>query len=265
MFKTKAFDTTVQAAGDADLADGEFDAVVAVFNNVDTYGDRILPGAFADTLQDWAAKGQDIPVIWAHDWADPFSHIGVVKSARETDRGLQIRGFISPEERDANPKAAQVWRLLKARRVTQFSFAFDVLDAAETTSDGDTVMELRTLKLHEVGPCLLGVNQETELLAAKAARLSGAQLGPTARAAIVKAHEELGRILDITPTTTEDSVPGGGEAPGDGPQDAHTGGDDAANPTGGPASDPGTVPASTTRQLLEIELELATTDEGDTA
>ncbi|MDH5151812.1 HK97 family phage prohead protease [Kocuria palustris] len=150
-----------------DLTDGQFRAVVAVFDNVDSHGDVVVRGAFAETLNEWADRGDEIPVIWSHDWADPFSHIGTVKSATETDRGLEIVGEIPQEDRDSNPRAAQVYRLLKSRRITQFSFAFDVLDGAEVERDGRRVTLLRRLKLHEVGPCLLGVNQSTELGAIK--------------------------------------------------------------------------------------------------
>lgn len=157
-------------AGKADgLEEGEFEAIVSAFDNVDSYGDVVVKGAFSETLKEWADSGDLVPVIWAHDWADPFSHLGVVKSAEETDKGLLIRGYIGAEEREANPKAAQVWRLMKERRVKQFSFAFDVLDGAEVEKDGKSFYELRRLKLHEVGPCLLGVNQATELISAKAA------------------------------------------------------------------------------------------------
>lgn len=150
-----------------DLKDGQFRAIVSVFDEVDSYGDVVVKGAFAETLSEWADRGDEIPVIWSHDWADPFSHIGTVKSAEETDRGLEIVGEIPQEDRDSNPRAAQVYRLLKSRRITQFSFAFDVLDGAEVEQDGRRVTELRRLKLHEVGPCLVGVNQATELGAVK--------------------------------------------------------------------------------------------------
>src|SRR4051812_39383926 len=42
---------------------GTFEATVAVFNNVDKGGDRILPGAFEKTLAQWQASGDPIPVI----------------------------------------------------------------------------------------------------------------------------------------------------------------------------------------------------------
>lgn len=162
---TKEFRAAVKAAGEADgLTEGQFSALVSVFGNVDSYGDVVLPGAFADDLKAWERSGDPIPVIWSHDWIDPFSHIGHVVKAEETSLGLKITGQLDLD----NPKAVQVYRLLKGRRVTQFSFAYDVLDAGWETVDGEEAYALKRLKVHEVGPCLVGVNQETALLAAKA-------------------------------------------------------------------------------------------------
>lgn len=171
--KTKSFAARVKSVGTKDDEDsGEFEALVSVFGNVDHYGEVVMPGAFKATLAEWKGRGDPIPVIWSHQWADPFSHVGTLRSAEETEKGLIVKGFISPEERQMNPTAAQVYTLLKQRRVTQFSFGFDVEAAGEgerTDADGQKsfVYELRELKLHEVGPCLLGVNPDTELLGVK--------------------------------------------------------------------------------------------------
>jgi HK97 family phage prohead protease len=158
--KTKNLSAQVKATGgDA----GEFEAIVAVFGNVDSGGDVIVKGAFADTLTEWGASGDPIPVVWSHDSNDPFSHIGSVVEASETDTGLLVKGQLDLD----NPKAAQVFKLLKGRRVTQFSFAYSVLDGGPVQKDGESFYELRRLKLYEVGPTLVGMNQATELLSAK--------------------------------------------------------------------------------------------------
>lgn len=180
---------------------GEFEAIVSAFGNVDTYGDRVMRGAFTDTLADWETRGDPIPVIWSHMATDPDMHIGVVEDAQEREDGLWVRGRIDLD----SPKAAQVYRLLKGRRVTQFSFAFDVEDAAEVEQDGQAVFELRKLKLYEVGPCLIGVNQETELLAVKAMRQaaldaeaelkSGRTLSSKNEEKLRTAHEAIGAVL----------------------------------------------------------------------
>lgn|SRR5690606_25182421 len=174
---TKEFDAKVKAVGKADgLAEHQFEAIVSVFGNKDSVGDVVVRGAFADDLKAWEESGDPIPVIWSHSWADPFSHIGHVVKAEETDVGLKIVGEIDPD----NPTAMQVYRLLKGRRVKQFSFAYDVLEAgwAKYENEDDEVFELRKLHIFEVGPTLVGANQETELLAVKAANLAkGAKAG----------------------------------------------------------------------------------------
>lgn len=173
MSKTKIFPARVKAAGVEDgLELGQFEAVVSVFDNVDSYGDVVMPGAFAKTLEAWAVKGDPIPVIWSHRWDDPEMHVGWVMEAEERAEGLWVRGQIDLDS-DATPKAKQVNRLLKGRRVTQFSFAYDVIDGGYGKRDDKDVYELRELDLHEVGPCLIGVNRETELLAAKSSDAVG--------------------------------------------------------------------------------------------
>lgn len=207
--QTKDFRVSVKAAGQADgLEEGQFEAIVSVFGNEDSVGDVVMPGAFKADLERWEAKGDPIPVIWSHDWADPFSHLGTVLKAEERDEGLWVRAQIA--DMDSNPKAAQVYRLLKGRRVTQMSFAYDVEDAGWGKRGDREVYELRQLKVYEVGPCLVGANQETELLAAKAQQMaSGAKAGRTlsqkSRELLTAAYESLGEILaDAEPAKTAD-------------------------------------------------------------
>ena len=152
---------------EAGKSEGEFTALVSVFDTKDTYGDVIRKGAFANTIKEWDESDDFLPIIWSHSWDNPFAHIGRVTKAEETDEGLVIKGLI--EDLDSNPTAAQVYRLLKGRRIKNFSFAYDVLDGGYKTDDEfGEYNELRELKLFEVGPCLVGVNQETELLDVKA-------------------------------------------------------------------------------------------------
>lgn len=208
--QTKDFAAKVKAAGPDDgLEEGQFKAIVSVFGNTDSVGDVVMPGAFEKDLERWTSSGDAMPVIWSHDWADPFSHIGQVVKADEVEAGLQVIAELDLD----NPKAQQVYRLLKGRRVTQFSFAYDVLDAGWGEKDGQEVYELRELKVHEVGPCLVGANQDTELLAVKAARLaSGAKAGQvlskTNYDRLVEARDAISVVIDAaTEETSEATAP----------------------------------------------------------
>lgn len=161
----KSCPAKVKAVGESDA--GVFEAIVSVFGNIDSYGDRVVKGAFAKTLEDWAASGNPIPVYWSHRMDDPDYNIGYVLEAEERDEGLWVKAQI---DLDA-PKSKQVHKLLKGGRVTQFSFAYDIEDYS-IVKDEDTgrdVFELRQVKVYEVGPTPIGANQETELLSVKSA------------------------------------------------------------------------------------------------
>jgi HK97 family phage prohead protease len=193
----------IKAAGDQDgTPDGVFEAIVATYD-LDSYGDKIVPGAFADTLAEWKASGDPLPVLWAHQSGDPESHIGVVLEAEERPEGLWVKAQLDPDElADRSSRTAKVYKLLKGRRVTQFSFAFDVEEGAwvEKTEGGvDTsYYELRKLKLFEVGPCLVGVNQQTDLLAIKAAERPQTSGAPWQRAVPDQQPDLQGVLLTIT-------------------------------------------------------------------
>ncbi|QDH92384.1 capsid maturation protease [Microbacterium phage Celaena] len=160
--------TGIKAAGDpgVDLAEGEFLAYASTWTREpDSYGDVVAKGAFADTISEWKASDANLPILFGHDLVDPFSNIGYAKDLVEDDHGLLVHAALDLE----NPKAKQVYRMLKGRRINQMSFAFDVLEDATVELDGEkTARELRKMKLHEVSVVPFGANSDTEVLAVKA-------------------------------------------------------------------------------------------------
>lgn len=155
----------------------EFEAIVSVFNNVDQGGDIVRPGAFKDTIAAWKQSGDKMPVLWSHRMDHPEFNIGSVEDISEVtpgdaripeyasawiqdNGGLWVKGSVDVEN---NPTAGMVWNLLSKRRVTQFSFAYEVLEE-RAAREGN---ELLKLWLYEVGPTPLGMNPLTELIGAK--------------------------------------------------------------------------------------------------
>lgn len=206
MPRTKEAKARIQAAGAADgLEDGQFRALVSVFGNEDSMGDVIAPGAFGQVLAEWKASGDPIPVVWSHRWGDPFAHIGSVLEATETADGLEVLGQV--EDMDTNPTARHVHGLLKGRRIKQFSFAYEVAEGGWVSTDdlaahpwGEYYEIKRFGALYEVGPCLVGANQQTELLAAKAADLArgvkeGRVLAQSHYERLQSAHAAIGEVL----------------------------------------------------------------------
>lgn len=223
---TKAQAVALKSAPDDE---GSFEALVAVFNNIDAYGDVILKGAFTDTLTEWDESGYPVPVVWSHDKDDPFSHIGVVTEAKETDTGLVVKAQLDME----NPKAAQVHRLLKGGRIKEFSFAFsyDLADVNPAKRDDVEVRELKKLKLYEVGPTMVGANPSTQLIGVKSMKDEGDE------------------------PTSED--PSGDPTPDDDTPDGDTGGDDWAE-----AAELVSVVSDALAQLSDI-IDRNTTDDED--
>lgn len=215
----KDFKMEIKAGPDDGLAEGEFTAYASVFGNKDSYGDVVLPGAFLESLTAWKDSGNVIPLLFGHNMSDPDYNIGHVADAKEDDRGLLTRNVLDLE----NPKAIQVYRLLKGRRLSQMSFAYDVLEGGEaqrekSAGDGtETVYELRKLKLYEVSVVPIGANQETEILAVKAAqsalRLGAGDLTEKSRAELLTAIKALGDLLNGgQETNTSLTGPSKGEA-----------------------------------------------------
>ena len=157
---------------DNGLAEGEFEAYASTFTREpDSYGDVVAKGAFGDSLKE---SGQVLPVLFGHRFDDPDYNIGGVVEASEDDHGLKIRGQLDLD----SPKAAQVHRLMKAKRIGQMSFAFDTLDEGSVElEDGRKANELRKLKLYEVSVVPIGANQDTEILAVKSAVVMGEKAG----------------------------------------------------------------------------------------
>lgn len=71
----------------ADAATGSIEGYGAVFGNVDTYGDIIMPGAFASV----GNNGRKVKMLWQHDPSQP---IGVWDEVREDVKGLWVKGRI---------------------------------------------------------------------------------------------------------------------------------------------------------------------------
>lgn len=153
-----------------DEGEGTFEAIVSVFGNVDLQGDRVMPKAFDKSIAKLKQAGDPLPVIWSHDWGDPFAHIGYVdpKDLKEVSGngripgGLLVKGHLDIHK----PFAKQVYDLLRERRVKEFSFSYDIPIGGERRGK-DGANELVEVDLIEVGPTLKGANPATVSLGTK--------------------------------------------------------------------------------------------------
>ena len=132
----------------------------------DSYGDVVAKGAFVDTLREWEQRDAHIPFLYGHRLDDPKYNIGWCE-AEEDERGLKFTAHLDAD----SEKAQYVRKLYKEGRIYQFSFAFDVLDAAEVElEDGTKANELRKLDLYEISAVQIPANAHAEVVEVKAGR-----------------------------------------------------------------------------------------------
>ncbi len=86
---TKTIDVEIKAIGDE--GEGRFQAYASTFGVVDSYGDMVVQGAFAETLGDFGPGGADIPLYWRHRMDDPFMLIGKTLAAKEDELRYLVR------------------------------------------------------------------------------------------------------------------------------------------------------------------------------
>lgn len=189
----KSMPAHVKAVEDDEAGEGVIEALVATYD-VDSIGDQIVPGAFSKSLEEWASRDQAIPFIWSHMHDDIDAYLGDVLEAKETDDGLWVKAQLDLEDE----KTRKAYRLLKGGRVRNYSFAYEVIDS--NAKDGG-INELTELKLFEVGPTLIGMNQNTRTLVVKrddAKRIAlkvGRVLSQTNEESLREAHDAIGRVL----------------------------------------------------------------------
>lgn len=165
----------------------------SVFDNVDSYGDVVVKGAFTDTLKEWADGSRSMPLLYGHDFGDPHKNVGTVISAKEDDHGLDV-----VMEFDQDPTAEKVYQLVKAGRLSEMSFAFDIVQASDI-KDADrpnAVRELQAVKLYECSVVPIGANSEAGITGVKDERdvpasKAGRKLSKATQAAVAAAAAQV--------------------------------------------------------------------------
>jgi HK97 family phage prohead protease len=143
---------------------GQFTALVSVFGVVDSYDEVVMPGAFTSSLERF---GDDpIPLMWNHQWGALGAHLGGATGV-QTDEGLEITGQFDMDD----PDAVKAYRLLKSKRIREFSIGgFEPAEGIRREKlDGRDVWAVYEFELVEVSLVLRGANPETRLIDVKSA------------------------------------------------------------------------------------------------
>lgn len=120
---------------------GVFEGYASVFNGVDSYGDTILPGAYADTLKDRGDKGP-VLMLYGHN---PGRVIGKWVELREDSKGLFVRGEFTP----GNTDAQNVYANLKFGALSGLSIGYRIPpNGADEKADGGRY--IKSIELFEI-------------------------------------------------------------------------------------------------------------------
>lgn len=161
---------SVKAPGDAGRVRT---GVCAVFGNIDSYGDRIMPGAFRKTISEGKNR---VKHLWNHDFSSPPT--AVVTELRELTREElppevldyapdATGGLLVSREYLATEDGETVLQGIDAGAITEMSFGYDVI-SYEMVSEGDqTVRNLKEVRLYDTSDVLWGANEATVAAGAK--------------------------------------------------------------------------------------------------
>lgn len=157
----KAFHTELKAAGD----EGIVEAIVSVFNNVDSVGDRVKFGFFDESIKTKLPKG-----VWQHDWNTPVAKTLEARELMAGDPllpaglkdlgGLYIKGKFNLETQAGR----ETFSNIKEGIIDEFSIGYTV---AEEIYAADGARELIKGRLYEWSPVLFGANPATAVISAK--------------------------------------------------------------------------------------------------
>jgi HK97 family phage prohead protease len=116
---------------------GFFSGYASKFNGVDSYGDTILPGAYAQTLEN---RQRPIQMRWNH--FGPV--IGKWTKAAEDDHGLYVEGELTPD----HSVASDVYASMKHGAVNGLSIGFRIPPGG-SAKDGK-LRQLKRIDLVEI-------------------------------------------------------------------------------------------------------------------
>ncbi|MFB7843626.1 HK97 family phage prohead protease [Microbacterium sp. NPDC056052] len=165
--KIKSLPVAFKAGPDDGLAEGEFIVYPSTFTRTpDAYGDIVAKGAFARGIAARKDAGVSLPGLYGHRLDDPDYFVAGATEESEDDHGWRVRGMFDMD----SPKGPQTYRLVKAGRLRELSFAFDTLDEGQVQlEDGTKANELRDLEVFEFSFVPIGANRDTSVVAVKSA------------------------------------------------------------------------------------------------
>ncbi len=154
--KTKDFSLQIKDLSE----DGTFEGYGSIFGNVDSYGEKVMPGAFIESLARHKRDGTSVVMLWAHNPEEP---IGVWEDLAEDAKGLWGKGRIIRSIQ----RGKEVYELLKAKAVRGLSIGYREIEHEKE----DGIRLLKKLDLWEISCVTFPANRRARVEAVKSERM----------------------------------------------------------------------------------------------
>jgi HK97 family phage prohead protease len=166
-FEFKFTDTNGQPAG-------SFEGYAAAFNNIDDGGDRILPGAFVDTLAQAKATNRMPKMLLNHGGLmrltgpapDDLLPIGKWSAMAEDTRGLESKGRLINLDTESGKR---IYGAMKEGELDSLSMGYKAVKFVRGTRAGEPKRTLSAVKLFEVSPVTFPMNKLAAITGVKGA------------------------------------------------------------------------------------------------
>lgn len=136
---------------------GEFSGYGSVFDVEDSYGDVVIKGAFANSLEAWKQKGAMPAMLWQHRSGEP---LGVWTEMKEDDRGLFVAGRLLV---DGVPRAKEAHALLAAGAIRGLSIGYAIPPGGIEYDKTADVYLLKQIDLWEVSLVTFPANEDAQV------------------------------------------------------------------------------------------------------
>jgi HK97 family phage prohead protease len=168
-------------AGELKFAEGDtvarkFGGMGAVFNNIDSYGDKIEPGAFASWLADVKAGKQEWPAMLSQHGAwgmtsEDLTPVGAWLDLYEDGKGLGVDGELADTERGRD-----LYTLMKMKprpAIKGLSIGYLARKFTLGTKPGEPRRTLHQIDVVEISPVTFPANAKAKVSAVKAIEQMG--------------------------------------------------------------------------------------------
>jgi HK97 family phage prohead protease len=156
-YATKDFALEIKAVSDEE---GTFEGYGSIFGNLDSYGEKVMPGAFSESLARHKREGTKPLMLWQHD---PYAPIGVWEDLVEDGKGLRGTGRLLK----GVAKADEARILMKAGALQGLSIGYREV---EVEPEGNNRL-LKKLDLLEISVVSFPANRRARVESIKSERM----------------------------------------------------------------------------------------------